>query len=92
MIALLLRGWDEDAELLLSGGPIDAIIIHLDHLQHGCDVVAKLRLVTPGTPLIVLRNRGQRIEMKPTGIAFICALDLGDEELVKSMWLFLRLM
>jgi hypothetical protein len=72
-------------------GPIDAIIIHQDHLQYGCDVVAKLRRVTPGTPVILLFNRDQRTEMKPTGISAVCTLDLGDEELVRSMWVFLRL-
>jgi hypothetical protein len=88
---LLLQGCNEGAELLLSNEPIDAIIIHQDHLQHGCDVAAKLRHVTPETPVILLRNRGQRTEMKPTGIAAVCTVDLGDEELVKSMWVFLRL-
>jgi hypothetical protein len=88
---LLLRGCSEYVEPLLSDGPIDAVIIRPDHLQHGCDVVAKLRRLTPGTPVILLCDRGQRTEMKPTGIAFACTLDLGEKELVKSMWVFLRL-
>src|SRR5215472_10125775 len=88
---LLLQACREDTKLLLSGGPIDAVIIRQDHLQHDCDVVTKLRRLLPGTPVIVLRDRGQRAEMKPTGSAFVCTVGLGDEKLVKSMWVFLRL-
>jgi hypothetical protein len=88
---LLLRGCSEDVKFLSSDGPFDAVIIRQDHLQHDCDVLAKLKRLTPGTPVILLRDRDQRAAMKPTGIAFVCALDLGEKELVKSMWVFLRL-
>jgi hypothetical protein len=89
---LLVGRYSEATELLFSGGPVDAIIIHQDHLQHGCNVVAELKRVAPQTPLILLRDRNQRKEMKPPEIAAVCCVDLGDEELVKSLWGFFRLM
>ena len=88
---LLVRHCSQSAELLLPVRPVDAVIIHQDHLQRGCNVVDELKHAAPRTPVILLRDRSQPKEMKPPGIATVCSLDLGDEELVKALWRFFRL-
>jgi hypothetical protein len=88
---LLVGRCSKATELLFSGGPVDAIVIHQDHLQHGCNVVAELKRVAPRTPVILLRDQSQQKEMKPPGISAVCCVDQGDEELVKSLWRFFRL-
>jgi len=89
---LLVRHCSEDAELLLSGGPVDAIILHQDHFQLCSSLVAKLRSLAPRTPVLLLRTgRNQGNKIKPPGIVAVCSADLRDKNLVRSLWAFFRL-
>jgi hypothetical protein len=88
---LLVERCSEVAEQVLHREVVDAVVLHQDHLQHGCNVVAEVKRVAPRMPLMLLRDQTQQNEPKPPGIAAVCRVDLGDEELVKSLWGFLRL-
>ena len=88
---LLVGRCSQDPKLLLPGEPVDAIVIHQDHLQHGCSVIAEFRRVAPRTPVMLLRSRNEPKAIKPPGIVAVCCADLQDEKLVRSMWTFFRL-
>jgi|SRR5208282_5545536 len=88
---LLVGHRTEDTKMLLSGEPVDAIIIHQDHLQDGCSVVGELKRAAPRTPVMLLRTDKQCKGIKPPGIVAVCCADLRDEKLVKAMWMFFRL-
>lgn len=89
---LLVGDCSEDAELLLSSGPVDAIILHQDHFQLCSSVVARLKNAAPRTPVMLLRTgRNQGNTIKPPGIVAVCSADLRDKNLVRSMWAFFRL-
>ena len=88
---LLVGSCSEAADPLLSLGSVDAILMHQKHLQHDCDLIAKLKRFAPQTPVMLLREPTQEKQAKPPGIAATCCVDLSDEELVKSLWMFLRL-
>jgi hypothetical protein len=87
---LLVGSCSEAAQLLLSVGLVDAILIHQNHLQHDCDLVTKLKRAAPRTPVMALRDRVEPNQVKPQGITAVCAVDLADEELAKALWLFFR--
>jgi hypothetical protein len=89
---LLLGNCSQDPKLLfLPGEPLDAIVIHQDHLEHGCSVIAECKRAAPRTPLMLLRGRNQPKGIKPPGIVAVCCADLRDEKLVKSLWAFFRI-
>jgi hypothetical protein len=56
---------------------------------HGIVMFPQPRFWRSGKPQVF---QGERKEMKPPEIAAVCCVDLGDEELVKSLWGFFRLM
>jgi len=88
---LLVGSCSQYPKLLSPGEPVDAIVIHQDHLQHGCSVIADFKRVAPRTPVMLLRGRNQPRAIKPPGIVAVCCADLQDEKLVKSMWTFFRI-
>lgn len=89
---LLVKHCSQAEELLLSGGPIDAILLHQDHFQLCSSLVAKLKNVAPRTPVMLLRTGRKRDNtIKPPGIVAVCSADLLDKNLVTSMWAFFRL-
>jgi len=89
---LLVEHCGQAEELLSLGGPVDAILLHQDHLQACSALVAKLRNVAPQTPVMLLRTGRKQDDMvKPPGIAAVCSADLQDKNLVTSMWAFFRL-
>lgn len=88
---LLVAHCGEDPKLILPGEPVDAVVIHEDHLQNGCSVIAELKRVAPRTPVMLLRSLNPRKSAKPPGVVAVCRADLRDEKLVKSMWAFFRL-
>lgn len=88
---LLVGSCSQYPRMLLQGEPIDAIVIHQDHLQHGCGVMADFKRGAPRTPIMLLRGISQPKGIKPPGIVAVCCADLQDEKLVRSMWTFFRL-
>jgi hypothetical protein len=88
---LLVGSCNQYAKLFSPGEPVDAIVIHQDHLQHGCGVIAEFKRVAPRTPMMLLRGRNQPKTIKPPGIVAVCCADLRDEKLVKSLWTFFRI-
>ncbi len=88
---LFLGNCGQDLKLLLPGEPVDAIVIHQDHLEHDCSVIAEFKRAAPRTPLMLLRGRNQPKGIKPPGIVAVCCADLQDEKLVKSLWAFFRI-
>ncbi len=89
---LLVKHCGEDGGLLLPAVPIDAIILHQDHLQLGCSVIARLKSAAPRTPVMLLRSDRHGSDMiKPPGVVAVCSADLRDKNLVRSMWTFFRL-
>ena len=87
---LLVGSCGQDPELVLPGEPVDAIVIHQDHLQRDCGVIAEFSRVAPRTPVMLLRGRNQPKSIKPPGVVAVCCADLRDEKLAKSMWAFFR--
>ena len=88
---LLVGSCSQYPKLLLPGEAVDAIVIHQNHLQHGCSVIADFRRVAPRTPVMLLRGRNHPKGIKPPGVVAVCCADLRDEKLVRSMWAFFRI-
>ena len=87
---LLIGLCSQDPKFLLPVEPVDAIVIHQDHLDHGCSVIAEFKRAAPRTPLMLLRGHNQPKGIKPPGVVAVCCADLPDEKLVKSLWAFFR--
>jgi hypothetical protein len=87
---LLVGLCSQDPKCLLPVEPVDAIVIHQGRLDHACSVIAEFKRAAPRTPLMLLRGRNQPKGIKPPGVAAVCCADLRDEELVKSLWAFFR--
>jgi hypothetical protein len=83
---LLVERRKDNIKVLLSGEPVDAVIVDQDRLQYGA--VTELNRIAPRTPVILLRRRSERGAIKPPGIAAVCCADPRDEELLKAIPIF----
>jgi hypothetical protein len=76
--------------LLLSDGLVDAIAIHQDDLEGGCNIAGELKNAAPGIPLILLCGRCRSGLVQPFAVDAIYYADPADARLCKAAASLLR--
>ena len=84
---LLIEHYPEDAKTLLSRVPADAVMIRHHAVRCGSRVGAELKLVAPGTPIILFPSGAQCPGPQP-GIDSVCHDDPKDEIVARAVAVF----